>query len=280
VDPIVARHAWWRLEPIHAGAYFAPEAKAFFERAGFKGYWMGYFATRAAPFGEASAELVIATFYNFNEPMIRRAIPDAWRLSTPARALETRLALADLTLERALRSLDSESVVEAANLAEEIARAAPLQGRPLLAANAALPWPERPHRRLWHAATLLREHRGDGHVALLQSEGIDGCEAHVLAAADGAIDPVTQRKNRGWSEDEWAAATERLRARGLLDGEGTFTEEGRALKDRIERRTDELAMAPYEAMGQEKCDRLIGSIDALMSADPVPYPNAMGLTRT
>src|ERR1041385_2781020 len=110
MDPIVARHLWWRLEPIHAGAYFAPESKAAFEQAGFKGYWMGYFASRAAPFGEASAELVMATFYNFNETMVRRAIPDAWKLSSPARALEVRLELADLTLRRALRSVDSASV--------------------------------------------------------------------------------------------------------------------------------------------------------------------------
>lgn len=280
MNPLIARHLWWRLEPIHAGAYFAPESKAAFEQAGFKGYWMGYFASRSAPFGGASAELVIATFYNFNESMVRRAIPDAWKLSTPARALDVRLELADITLRRALRSLDSESVVEASKVAEAIAREARPQGRPLFAANAALPWPSEPHLRLWHAATLLREHRGDGHVALLQTEEIDGCEAHVISAAAGAVDPVTQKKNRGWSDDDWAAAAERLRARGLLDEKGAFTKVGRAVKDRIEARTDELAIAPYNAVGEEACVHLQHLLDELTAADPVPYPNPMGLARS
>jgi hypothetical protein len=279
MDPIAARHLWWRLEPLHAGVYFAPESKAAFEQAGFKGYWMGYFATRSAPFGEASAELVLATFYNFNEPMVRRAIPDAWRFSTPQRALDVRLELADLTLRRTLRYLDSESVVEASKVAEAIARAARPEGRPLFAANAALPWPSEPHRRLWHAATLLREHRGDGHVALLQTEEIDGCEAHVISAAAGVIDPATQKKYRGWSDAEWNAAAERLRARGLLDEKGAFTKVGGALKDRIEVRTDELALAPYESVGDEPCAHLQKMLDELTATDPVPYPNPMGLAR-
>jgi hypothetical protein len=279
MEPIIARHLWWRLEPIHAGIYFVAEAKVAFEQAGFKGYWMGYFASRSAPLGEASAELVMATFYNFNEPMVRRAIPDAWIFSTPARALEMRLALADQILRRTFTDLDSADVVEAANVAEAAARVARPEGRPLFAANAALPWPSEPHLRLWHAATCLREHRGDGHVSVLQTEGIDGCEAHVLAAADGAIDPATQRRYRGWSEEDWEAAAERLRARGLLDEHGAFTDEGRALKDRIERRTDELALPPYEAIGEESCARLIGLLDHHMLGEAVPHPNPMGVTR-
>jgi hypothetical protein len=280
MEPTTARALHNVLEPYHALVYFAPESRSAYQEIGLKGYWMGYFASRSAAFGPASAELVIASFYNFAPKMVRRAIPDAWSFSTPERVLETRYQVADLTTRRLLGSFDAALLEVAADLAERAARAASPEGRALFAAHAALPWPSEPHLRLWHAATLLREHRGDGHVAILLAEEIGGLEAHLFAVASGAIDRATQQPFRGWTDEEWGCAHERLRARGLLDADAEFTREGRALKQRIEDRTDLFASQPYEAIGEDGSARLLEAMRALIGAgDAVPYPNAMGLTR-
>jgi hypothetical protein len=275
------RTIWLSLEAYHAIVYFAPEVREQYPAAGLKGQWMGYFATRAAAMGPVSPEVVIATFYNFHPSMVRRAIPDAWTLSSPERVLQARYAVADGALRRQLGdNVASESVREAAELARAAALEADLVGRALFAGHAALPWPDEPHMVLWHAATLLREHRGDGHVACLVEANVDGCEAHVLQAARGVIDPVAQRAFRGWSEEEWAVAEERLRARGWLDSEAMFTETGRAVRDSIEDRTDELAADPYDALGNERCDQLtrtLQNVAAMMSGGAIPFPNPMGL---
>lgn len=274
---------WRLLEPIHALIYFVPEKREAFERAGLKGGWMAYFASRAAAMGPVPAEVVIATFYNFHPSMVRRAIPDAWRFSTPERALEARYEAADAALRRILGDAVSGSDVElAATLARRAAEAAGSAGRPLFAAHAGLTWPDDPHMQLWHAATLLREHRGDGHVALLVAYDIGPCESHVTLVAAGGSTAELQREYRGWSEEEWAAAVANLTDRGVVGADGSFTDAGRALRASIERRTDELALAPYEALGADDCARLEKAIEAigesLAAATPIAYPNPIGLT--
>lgn len=147
---------------------------------------MGYFALRAAPLGAVPASVVAATFFNFHPRMITRAIPDAWRFSGPEQILEARFQTADSALRREGGAQIAESqVAEAAELAREAVSGCSLAGRPLFAAYQALPWPIEPHLVLWHAATLLREFRGDGHVAALLAEGLDGCEAHLSLVGTG-----------------------------------------------------------------------------------------------
>lgn len=282
MTPETARLLWQLLEPYHAVVYFAPEAKETYAAAGLKGGWMGYFASRAAPLGAVPAEVVIATFYNFHPRMVRRAIPDAWSFSTPQKVLDARYRVADGILRRLLGdAIHSDEVIEAEELARVAALAADPAGRPLFAAHAALPWPDEVHLSLWHAATLLREFRGDGHVAALVCEEIDGCEAHVLLAATGAVTAELQQQNRGWSEDEWAAANARLRDRGLLQVGGSLTGAGRELHDHVEGLTDRLALPPFRAVGDERCsgfERLMRRIlERLTATIPVPYPNPMGL---
>jgi hypothetical protein len=272
---------WQTLEPVHAVVYFAPEARDAYARAGLKGGWMGYFASRSAAFGAAPEELVIATFYNFHPDMVRRAIPDAWTFSTPERVLDARLSVVDAALRRLMGSeVEGDAIGEAATLARRAAEACDPGGRALHAAHASLPWPEPVHLRLWHAATLLREHRGDGHVATLVAEGIDGCEAHVMLVAAGGSSAEMQRQYRGWSEEEWAAAEQRLAARGLVDAGGGFTEAGRRLRAEIETRTDELALAPYAALGERdgaRLEALVRAVGDALSGSTIPYPNPMGL---
>jgi len=278
----MARRMWWALEPFHAMVYFAPEARAAFDDAGLKGGWMGYFASRSAPMGPVPAEVVVATFYNFHPRLVHRAIPDAWTLSSPERVLAARSAAAGATLERLLGpAAGSAELAAAARLARRATEGCDPIGRPLYAGHASLPWPDEPHLVLWHAATLLREFRGDGHVAALLGAGVDGCEAHVLVAATGKIPAELLRGARGWSEAEWSAAVERLRARGWVAGDGTLTEQGRATRADVEARTDELAMAPWRHLGPDGCERLAALVAAprarIVEGGSFPAPNPVGL---
>ena len=281
MEPRVARYIWQLTEPYHSVVYFAPEASEIMTQAGFKGGWMGYFAGRSGPLGAVGAEVVTATFYNFHPNMVGRAIPDAWSFSTPDRAVAARLEIAD----RALRPFINtrSDVGRIATLLEKVAHAGRPEGRPLFAANVALAVPDEEHLRMWWACTALREHRGDGHVACLTHAGIDGCEAHVLSAAVGAVKADTQKRFRGWSDDDWAAAVQRLATRGITDRAGVLTVDGRALKNRVEADTDRLAAAPYGVLSGAEVEELVAALEALMGpvieAGAVTYPNPMGLTR-
>ncbi len=282
MDPARVRALWRRFEPYHAVVYFAPEGREHYGAAGLRGGWMGYFASRSAPMGPVSAGVVTATFHVFHPAMVARAIPDAWRLSTPERVLAARLTVIDSALRRLLGdAVGSEAVVEAAALARRAAEACDLPGRPIHAAHAGLPWPEEPHLVLWHAATLLREHRFDGHVAALTVEGLDGCAANITLSASGVIDPEELRGFRGFSAEEWAAAAGGLRDRGWLDAAGRLTADGEAARQRVEERTDRLAAAPAEALGEAGCERLeqllAGLDELILGGGGFPVPNPIGL---
>ncbi len=278
-----ARKMWKALEPYHAMLYFAPEAREAYAAAGLKGYWMGYFGSRAAALGPVSANIVAATFYNFPPRMVARAIPDAWRLASPEQILAARYASADAALRRLLGDqIASSEIAEAARLARTAAEGCEVAGRPLFAAHAALPWPDVPHLVLWHAATLLREYRGDGHVASLMAEGVDGCEAHVTLVGTGVVPREAIQPHRGWSDQEWEAAEARLRGRGWLDDAGMLTEVGRAGRQAIEDRTDRLAERPWQTLGADGSARLHALVwplsDAVVRAGGMPLPNPLGLS--
>src|ERR1700761_4257547 len=201
-EPRLARRFLDRYEPVHAVVYFAPESRGAFDALGYKGFWMGYFATRSAPLGMASRELVTATFYNFAPERIARALPDAWHIAAPEAALRARQDCAVAALRRYGLDTD-ESVKIAAELAGKAARQAPLEGRALFSASRALPWPEEPLAALWHAATLLREQRGDAHIAVLIAEGISGRESNVLHSAAGRVPRDYLARTRDYDEKAW-----------------------------------------------------------------------------
>ena len=257
IDPVVARKTWRTAEPIHGAVYFAEEQAEVYGRLGLVGR-EGYFASRSAAMGPVGPEVVIATFFNFNPDLVRQAIPSAWTKATPAQILEARLEVADRMLRRMCGDLLDDGVDEAADLARTAAEVAceHPEGRALFAAHAQLPWPDEPHLRLWHAQTLLREFRGDAHVAILTAEGIDGCEALVLHAASGEVPAAVLLATRAWPDADWMAAEERLRDRGHLGIDGALTDEGRAHRQSVEDRTDALSAAPYAALGDEGCERL------------------------
>jgi hypothetical protein len=265
VKPVVARQTWRTLEPVHGMTYFVPETADAFVAAGLRPGLMGYFASRAAAMGPVPAEVVISTFCNFWPGLVRAAIPEAWARATPARIVEARLEGVDRALRRGLGPalLASDDLAEAAALARRAAEAAGArpEGRPLFAGHASLAWPDAPHLVLWHAQTLLREFRGDGHVAALTAAGVGGLEALVLHEATGEVPGRFLRTSRAWPADEWAAGHERLVRRGWLaagvaGAPPVLTDAGRAHRREVEDRTDELALPAYAVLGEDDCARL------------------------
>ncbi|MFC9617315.1 hypothetical protein [Streptomyces sp. NPDC056938] len=240
---------------------FSPEAHAAYAALGVES-GPGYFASRAAALGPVAPDVVIAAFYNISPQAVRAALPAAWRTAPPEEFLAARLAGIDATLRRILGAgvLASEELRRAAELGRRAAEStqAHLHGRPLFAAHAALPWPDEPHLVLWHAQTLLREFRGDGHVTALLDAGLSGIEALVTHAAAGPVGAGALRTTRSWTPDEWAGAVEGLRTRGWLASgpEPAFTAEGKERRSEVEAATDRLAAAPYAALGRDGCAEL------------------------
>jgi hypothetical protein len=277
----LARLVWQYGEPIHALAFFAPESRAATDELGLKGGWMSYFGCRAAPLGAVPAAVVTSIFYGFHPSAVERAIPDAWSYAEPSKLLDARLSAMDTALRRVLGdAIEGDDVRRAASLAMAAVDSADFSGRPLGAANAALPDPELPHLQLWQAFGAIREHRGDGHVACLVANQIDPCESLVLQAATGRSDGSELRTRRGWSEDEWHAAVVRLTDRGWLDGEERVTAEGTNARDAVESATDRVA-APLVATLNTRATELIEAIrplaERIMALGEVPMRNNMGL---
>nr|WP_246324654.1 hypothetical protein [Petropleomorpha daqingensis] len=262
--------------------YFTDECVRAGEDVGLTGFWNGYFAFRAAPLGVVGAPVVTATFYNFAPAFVRRRVPGVWETVTPAQALAARLAGVDAAVRRVFGEEwpASAEAAETAELVRIAAEAADVVGRPLAAANAGLPELDPPHLQLWQDLTTLREHRGDGHNAALLARGIDGIGAHVLAAAAGRSDRGWLIKARGWDDDAWAGGVARLTERGWLADE-ELTAEGTATVAAIEADTDRLALAPWQELGDARCDRLAELLApirrAVLAADAWKPGNPIGV---
>jgi hypothetical protein len=271
----LARRLWTLYDPVHAVTYFSPEALSAFTQAGLRGFWRGYFAGRSAPLGAVAAAPVTASFFNFAPSFVSRALPAVWELITPAEALAVRQAGAVAALNRLLADVGAD-IKQAADLLVTATEVLDIAGRVLASANAALPVPEEPMARLWHAATVLREHRGDAHFAALLASDIDGCEAVVLQAdkkvARARIQPV-----RGWTDEDWENAAARLVIRGLLTEDGKQTSAGAELTADIEHRTDVAAARPWQdqALAVKAAEVLLPIAIACMA--DLAFPNPIGL---
>ena len=264
--------------------YFSPDGPPLYAEVGVTHHRSAYFGSRAAAMGTVSAEVVIATFFNFHPGLVRRATNGLWDTTTPDQLLVARLAAADSSLRRAFGDevLASAALADGAAALRRAAEAAceRPEGRPLFAGHAGLPWPDEPHLVLWHAQTLLREFRGDGHIAALVVEGLSGLDALISHAASGDVPAAALQATRAWSDDEWAAGVASMAERGLVHADGSFTDAGRAQRERIESATDRLAAAPWAALGAEACASLreLGKdltrrvVDAgLLAVDPKRY---------
>ncbi len=278
---LTARRLHDRAEPVHAVTYFSPESRAALDGLGYRGFWSGYFAARSAPLGPVPADVVTAAFYNFTAERVAKALPAAWDVASPAAALAARESSAAAALRRC--GVGDEEAATVADLVQRAVASADTDGRVLYGANRALPWPSDPPARLWHATTLLREHRGDGHVAVLTAEGLSGRECNVLHAAAGAVPAEMIKRARDYDDDQWALHQEALRGRGLLDGDGTLTEQGRMFKRHIEDRTDAIALSVLAGLDDSDVEALFQALTPItrkvVAAGDVPAGTPMGLSR-
>jgi hypothetical protein len=281
--PVDARALWRVCEPVHAVTYFAPEVRDALKAVGLRGFWMGYTAARLAPLGPVGPEVGTAVLHNFAPAMVARSLPDAWRYASPEEVLSARAAALPRALAPFVDDLDDGAREAVTGSLRRAVTAAGVEGRPLFAAHAALPWPEDPVLRLWHATTLLREHRGDGHVAALTAADLTGLEAHVLATAVRGGDPAVLRENRGWSEHEWATSVDALAARGLVDRSGAATAVGQEQHAAVEAATDRLAARPLAHLQGGEVATVIATLapiaQRIAATGLVPFPNPMGLPR-
>ncbi|WP_369213682.1 SCO6745 family protein [Streptomyces flavofungini] len=259
LPPRAARRCHNVLNALHSSHYFSPDVARELAGLGITDRSAVNFAVRAAALGAVGPGVVTAAFYNYKHELVAAHVPAIWRTATPDDVLAARLRGVDATLRRLLGedAVTSPEMAEAARLALRATEACTRTARPLYAAHADLPVPEAPHLAYWHAATLLREHRGDGHTSVLLGAGLDGLEALVTHTATGkGTNPKWVFSTRGWDRDEWSAAEDRLRDRGILDAEGELTEAGVALRRDVEAETDRLDRAPYEHLGARGVERL------------------------
>jgi hypothetical protein len=261
---LLARRMFELVEPIGAIPYTADEPNEEMFALGFSNYWDTYFAGRAAPLGLVPAEVVDALFYNFAPGEVARHIPKVWQTTTPEAALAARQRGCVSALRRILgEHVARPSFTRTADLLLQAATSAPWEGRPMYAALRALPSPDEPVARLFYAASLLREHRGDGHVAALMVEGIAGLEAHVLLALEMGMTAERLGRIHHLPAPQLAALLEGMRDRGLIGDDGWLSEQGRAMKRRVEERTDDLAAAPYLALQPDELDELVAALEEL-----------------
>nr|WP_232794158.1 MULTISPECIES: hypothetical protein [Pseudofrankia] len=275
----VAQRMWRLFEPVHAVTYFAPASLAAWETAGLRGYWRGYFAGRAAPLGPVGAGPVVGAFFGFAPAMVARALPDVWTRVSPEEALAVRLDGARAALGPLVAGIGAGHLAELAALLRSAAERVPVAGRVLGAANGALPWPDDALGAIWHAATILREHRGDGHVAALVTAGLDGPESLVWRVSRGGTERAFYQQIRGWTDGEWDAAADRLRARGWLEAAGEPTEAALAAAGDLEATTDRLAGPPWDALGPDGVDRAAALLApvAQAAATLLMWPNPVGV---
>jgi hypothetical protein len=280
-SPSVERRLWSLFEPVHAVTYFTAHAARAFEEAGLRGFWRGYFAGRSAPLGAIGPGPVTAAFFGFAPAMVARALPDVWTRITPSAAIAARVAGARAALAELLAG--ATGVAEAADLLSAAARAVDLPGRVLAGAYADLPWPDADLDRLWHAATILREHRGDGHVAALLTAGVTGCESVVWRTAlETDLTRARVQRARGWTDDEWEAATDGLRSRGWLGTDGTATDPARIRYAQVEALTDRLAAGPWVHLGPDRTERCAQLLEPLAARvwTALPDDNPIPLRRS
>lgn len=266
-----------RLDTLHSASYFAPTMMKALESAGVP-VEAHYLAQRSAPLGTPSAELVVATFFNYAPAHVATYVPACWEAVRPTDITAARIAGVEAMSAQILASdavaatgMDRAGfdalAVKVLERLRPVLDAQSLSGRPLYAAHVpalADARAEDPGLQsaidLWAAITLLREHRGDAHIAALVTVGLSGLEAIVLDSATGrSFYPWSMRKTRGWSEEEWRETAEALQTRGLLTSSGDdahLTDAGAALKEDAETRTDAAVASAWDVLTDDALSAL------------------------
>ncbi len=271
------RELWSLVEPVHAIVYFAPPVSACLAEVGLHGFWNGYFAGRAAPMGAVGPGPVTASFFGFAPDMVARAVPKVWGRVSPEDALACRLSAVGAFLAPLLAGADA---ARATDVLTEAALRAPTDGRALAAAWQQVGPPDDPAARLWWAATVIREQRGDGHVLAATYAGLSGLETTLTHIASGVVTREVMQPNRGWTDEQWSAAEQSLVDRGVLTATGGLTGDGRELRDEVEAGTDRLARPVLELLEHDLSEirQVLGSLGrAVAAGGNLPAGNPMGV---
>ncbi len=255
MDRSVVHDVHMEINLAHRLVYFVPEAAEEYATLGVKGQ-PTYFASRAAPMGAVPAEVVIATFYNFSPLAVTSAMPGVWEAASPESWQAARFGVVRRALQRVAVDLSGGQILEARAIIDPVVAALDLAGKPLAAANAAVALPDDPMTALWQQVTVLREWRGDVHVALLVANEIGPCECLVLQVGTGRFPLKLAQLTRRWDESQWAAAVANLVARGWTASDGTMTPTGIGERDRLESDTDRICESIWQPVGDHAAGRL------------------------
>lgn len=255
MDRSIVHAVHMAINVAHRFVYFVPEAAEAYAALGVTGRG-AYFASRAAPLGAVSDEVVIATFYNFSPAAVRSAMGGVWEAATPQRWQAARFQAATAALRRVEVALTADDIAEARSLIDPVVANLDLAGKALGAANAAIALPDDPLTALWQQLTVVREWRGDVHIALLIANEVGPCDCMVLQVGTGRFPLGITQATRQWDEQQWAAAVARLAARGWVDDAGAMTPAGIAARDAIEDDTNRLCAPIWEPVGEAGAARL------------------------
>ena len=260
---VLTRRLAKAAEPLHSCAYYADEVKRFTE-FGFSGWWHAYFAYRAAPMGAVSAQEVTVAFYNFAPRMVEKAVPSCWEVMSPRVVRQQQIQIMEEALHRIFKGdVSGRRAAYAAEALRETLTGLETSGRPLYEAWRTESWPESVLLSLWHAATLLREYRFDGHNDALRQADISGLGCHLMMAADGRGTPTVIQTIRGWTPKEWQLEAEKLRSRGWINAEGLHTELGRSVRRDIELATDHNAELVVADLGDQRSEKVLGALEGM-----------------
>ncbi|HYD09483.1 MAG TPA: MarR family winged helix-turn-helix transcriptional regulator [Acidimicrobiales bacterium] len=228
------------VEPLAAGVYFAPEAHAAYtELGGLDDFWAPYYASRGASLGDVPSGVVAAAFGVFNPAHMHEQLTQAWAKAPASKWWDARVQGATAQLERLLGP-NPEGAERATELLRRIADASPHAGRPFFGGLAGQAWPGTLHGDLWHAADLVREHRGDTHTATWVAHGLTAPEIMMLTELWWGLPHGSYLASRHWDADAIASGLDRLRREGWIDGDPpTLTDAGIAYRVSIEDKTDE-----------------------------------------
>lgn len=242
-------------EPIGANVYFAPEAQQRYAALGL-GYMSGYFTSRGAALGQVHGLVVVAAFGVFSPAIVVPAVEEGWSKTDRQTILQARYEGATASLRRLLGEPDARAIGRAVELLLRGLAAAEVAGHPLYAGLSALPFPDDPLGRLWRVCDMVREHRGDSHIAAWTRAGVRPVEIQLMSDVLMGIPLKSFSRTRGWTDEEMDAALADMREKGWLDDDG-FTPDGRRLREGIESDTDDMETAIVDAMGGA-FDDLIG----------------------
>jgi hypothetical protein len=268
IDLAAVREISTAISAAHLFIYLVPEGEEEATKLGLTDRAPRYFAFRSAAMGSVPWQVTLATFYNFSQRAVQ-SMTGVWDVASPAQWQAARFVVVERAMRRVGVSLTAAQIAEARSLINPVVAKADYAGKPLAAANAAVALPVAPLVALWQQITVLREWRGDAHLVVLADNHLGPCECTVIQTATGRLPVPIARVTRQWNDEEWAAATARLVARGWLNADGTPTAAGSAARERIEVETDELCAelwAPIGETGARRLAALIAPIDEAFTA--------------